>query len=33
MEIETEILDYLMQLKKNKKHEQLIANGIHIISK
>ncbi len=32
-EIETEILDYLMKLKKNKKHEQLIANGISLISK
>jgi len=33
MKIETEILDYLMKLKKNKKHEQLIANGISLISK
>ncbi|MHB1147521.1 MAG: aromatic amino acid hydroxylase [Lutibacter sp.] len=33
MEIETEILDYLMQLKKNKKHEQLIANGIRLLVK
>ena len=33
MVIETEILNYLMQLKKNKKHEQLIANGIRLISK
>jgi len=32
MEIETEISNYLMQLKKNKKHEQLIANGISLIS-
>ncbi|MDT8416628.1 MAG: aromatic amino acid hydroxylase [Lutibacter sp.] len=33
MKIETEILNYLMQLKKNIKHEQLIANGISLISK
>ncbi|MFZ2284297.1 MAG: aromatic amino acid hydroxylase [Lutibacter sp.] len=33
MEIETEILDYLLQLKKNKKHGQLIANGIGLIIK
>ena len=33
MEIEIQISDYLMQLKKNKKHEQLIANGISLISK
>jgi phenylalanine-4-hydroxylase len=33
MEIETEILAYLMQLKKNKKHEQLIAHGIGLIVK
>lgn len=32
MEIETEILDYLIQLKKNTKHDQLIANGISLIS-
>lgn len=32
-EVEIEILDYLMQLKKIKKHEQLIANGIRIITK
>ncbi|MDO9036830.1 MAG: phenylalanine 4-monooxygenase, partial [Lutibacter sp.] len=31
--IETEILAYLTQLQKNKKHEQLIANGIRLISK
>ncbi|MDP3944840.1 MAG: aromatic amino acid hydroxylase [Lutibacter sp.] len=31
--IETEILDYLMRLQKNKKHEQLIANGIRLITK
>jgi phenylalanine-4-hydroxylase len=31
--METEILDYIMQLQKNKKHEQLIANGIRLISK
>lgn len=31
--IETEVLDYLKQLQKNKKYEQLIANGIHLISK
>ncbi|WP_372765735.1 aromatic amino acid hydroxylase [Lutibacter sp.] len=31
--IETEILSYLTQLKKIKKHEQLIANGICLISK
>ncbi|MDO9275887.1 MAG: aromatic amino acid hydroxylase [Lutibacter sp.] len=32
-EIETQILDYLMQLKKIKKYEQLIVNGIRLISK
>jgi phenylalanine-4-hydroxylase len=31
--MEIEILNYLMQLQKNKKHEQLIANGIRLISK
>ncbi|NEW79209.1 MAG: aromatic amino acid hydroxylase [Gelidibacter sp.] len=31
--IETEILDYLAQLQKMKKHEQLIVNGIRLISK
>ena len=31
--IETRVLDHLMQFKKNKKHEQLIANGIQLISK
>ncbi|MDO9593368.1 MAG: aromatic amino acid hydroxylase [Lutibacter sp.] len=30
---ETEILAYLTQLQKNKKHEQLIANGIRLITK
>lgn len=33
MEIETEILNYLMQLKKNKIHKQLIENGILLIVK
>jgi len=32
-EIESQILDYLMRLKIIKKHEQLIANGIRLISK
>jgi len=32
-EVEGAILNHLMQLKKNKKHEQLIANGIRLISK
>ena len=31
--IETEVLDYLKQLQKNKKFQQLIANGIGLISK
>ncbi len=31
--LEKEILAYLTKLKKNKKHEQLIANGIYLISK
>ncbi|MDP3360087.1 MAG: aromatic amino acid hydroxylase [Lutibacter sp.] len=30
---ETEILAYLTQLQKNKKHEQLIVNGIRLIAK
>jgi phenylalanine-4-hydroxylase len=32
-EIEIQILDYLMQLQKIKKNEQLITNGIQLISK
>ena len=32
-EMKTEILDYLMQLQKIKNHEQLITNGIRLISK
>jgi phenylalanine-4-hydroxylase len=31
--METEILAYLTQLQKNKKHEQLIANGIRLFTK
>jgi len=31
--LETEILTYLTLLQKNKKHKQLIANGIRLISK
>ncbi|MDD3722309.1 MAG: aromatic amino acid hydroxylase [Lutibacter sp.] len=32
-EIETEILEYLTQLKKNKRHKQLITNGINCLTK